>query len=38
MKQKNYSMMTFVKKLDNILKVWNLGVSESKIIDNTIER
>ncbi len=25
---------TFVKKLDNILKVWNLGVSESKIIDN----
>ena len=24
---------TFVKKLDNILKVWNLGVSESKIID-----
>ena len=25
---------TFVQKLDNILKVWNLGVSESKIIDN----
>jgi len=24
---------TFVQKLDNILKVWNLGVSESKIID-----
>ena len=25
---------SFVHKLDNILKVWNLGVSESKIIDN----
>ena len=25
---------SFVQKLDNILKVWNLGVSESKIIDN----
>lgn len=24
---------SFVQKLDNILKVWNLGVSESKIID-----
>ena len=28
---------TFVQKLDNILKVWNLGVSESKIIDTPSE-
>ena len=28
----------FVKKLDNILTVWNLGVEKSKIIDKTRDR